>query len=422
MSEGRRAGSRGVGQELNEAIGRFWSAAGGLEDLPSTRSLSAVHACCTTDVRTVLERAAAEGRPVFTTPDPAPLPPTGSEGLLLVRDAPHTAVRGGHWVADERSMLIDLDAGLTLAQAEEIGRELGWTLFGRSAPRESLAWWVDRGEPGTVLSGAGPAESVVFGLQAILADGRTVSLGKAPRAAAGPDPIRFFWGALGTLGVVTRLVLRFVPPARRAVLVRIEGVEPAAALDSLRRLALDAVPVRDVAVEWAPGTEPGTAVMEALLAGPAHEVDHGLGVLTKMAGEGGSYVEEVEPSHPGVSSIGSQEGGAVITRVGWEVAPELVGLLEGSSVEGAGFAARVIWSGLDGAVVRVVPGTGSEEDRVGLEEIARGLLSAGVPIWTRGIYSTEVQRSRLQPLARELLGRTRARLDPAGLLNPQVLK
>ena len=52
---------------------------------------------------------------------------------------------------------------------------------------------------------------MVVGLDVVLADGRTLTTGGAPRAAAGPDLTQLFVGSEGTLGVITGARLRVHP-------------------------------------------------------------------------------------------------------------------------------------------------------------------------------------------------------------------
>jgi alkyldihydroxyacetonephosphate synthase len=76
---------------------------------------------------------------------------------------------------------------------------------------------------------------MVAGLQVVLADGRTVRTGGAPRAAVGPDLTQLFVGSEGTLGVITEAWLRVhpVPPAVRRAAFGFGSF--AAGLDACRR-------------------------------------------------------------------------------------------------------------------------------------------------------------------------------------------
>jgi alkyldihydroxyacetonephosphate synthase len=71
-------------------------------------------------------------------------------------------------------------------------------------------WLACRGA-GQLSTRYGKIEDMVVGLDVALADGRTISTGGAPRAAAGPDLTQLFVGSEGTLGVITGARLRVHP-------------------------------------------------------------------------------------------------------------------------------------------------------------------------------------------------------------------
>jgi alkyldihydroxyacetonephosphate synthase len=77
---------------------------------------------------------------------------------------------------------------------------------------------------------------MVAGLQVVLADGRVVRTGGAPRAAVGPDLTQVFVGSEGTLGVITEAWLRVhpAPPSERQAAFGFESF--GAGLDACRRV------------------------------------------------------------------------------------------------------------------------------------------------------------------------------------------
>ncbi len=77
-------------------------------------------------------------------------------------------------------------------------------------------WLACRGA-GQYSTRYGKIEDIVVGLDVVLADGRAITTGGAPRAAVGPDLTQLFVGSEGTLGVITgaRLRLHAAPRSER---------------------------------------------------------------------------------------------------------------------------------------------------------------------------------------------------------------
>ncbi|MBK5287451.1 MAG: FAD-binding oxidoreductase [Acidimicrobiia bacterium] len=77
-------------------------------------------------------------------------------------------------------------------------------------------WLACRGA-GQMSTRYGKIEDIVVGLDIVLADGRQITTGGAPRAAVGPDLNQLFVGSEGTLGIITgaRLKLHSLPAAER---------------------------------------------------------------------------------------------------------------------------------------------------------------------------------------------------------------
>lgn len=91
---------------------------------------------------------------------------------------------------------------------------------------------------GNVAENAGGARAVkygvtrdyVMGLQVVLADGRVIETGgKAVKNVTGYDLTRLFVGSEGTLGVITRILVRLLPlpPAKRTLLLCFGSVDDA---------------------------------------------------------------------------------------------------------------------------------------------------------------------------------------------------
>jgi len=137
---------------------------------------------------------------------------------------------------DEANLVATVEPGVTLGQLyDEVGKHgLYYPLY----PGESTA-----SIGGNVATNAGGMNAVkhgvtrhrVLGLDAVLASGRTISVGgKFVKSSSGYDLTQLLVGSEGTLAVITRVMLRLsTPPGRREVLL-----VPFSSLDN----AIEAVP------------------------------------------------------------------------------------------------------------------------------------------------------------------------------------
>jgi alkyldihydroxyacetonephosphate synthase len=117
-------------------------------------------------------------------------------------------------VIDRASLLVEVEASLTLAVCEERVRAEGLTL-GLTLPSEQTQWtvgaWLARGAPGARDAWLDPADHLVAGLDAILPDGRTLEIRPAPRRAVGPDLVALVTGMNERFARVARAWLRVHP-------------------------------------------------------------------------------------------------------------------------------------------------------------------------------------------------------------------
>jgi len=81
----------------------------------------------------------------------------------------------------------------------------------QSVALSTVGGWLACRSAGQLSGRYGKIEDMVEGLDVVLADGRHVSTGGWPRAAAGPDLTQLFVGSEGTLGVITGARLRVHP-------------------------------------------------------------------------------------------------------------------------------------------------------------------------------------------------------------------
>jgi alkyldihydroxyacetonephosphate synthase len=121
---------------------------------------------------------------------------------------------------DRTSLVVDVRAGTFGDVFEDALRaEHGLTCghWPQSIALSTVGGWLACRGAGQLSTRYGKIEDIVTGLDVVLADGRTIHTGGAPRAAVGPDLTQLFVGSEGTLGVITGARLRAhpVPPARQ---------------------------------------------------------------------------------------------------------------------------------------------------------------------------------------------------------------
>ncbi len=140
---------------------------------------------------------------------------------------------------DHESMVLDVHAGTFGTPLEdELRASHGVTVghWPQSMDLSTVGGWLACRGAGQHSTRYGKIEDIVVGLDVVLADGRTITTGGAPRAAVGPDLTQLFVGSEGTLGVITsaRLKLHPTPEASRAVAYGFPSFREG--LDACRRL------------------------------------------------------------------------------------------------------------------------------------------------------------------------------------------
>ncbi len=114
-------------------------------------------------------------------------------------------------VCDINSMdlLATFEAGINGLEAEEAVAKLGLTIghWPQSIAISSVGGWVSTRASGQFSTAYGNIEDIIYAIEVVLPNGDIVTLGKAPRAAAGPDLRHLFMGAEGTMGIITQVTL-----------------------------------------------------------------------------------------------------------------------------------------------------------------------------------------------------------------------
>ncbi|MDR6392790.1 FAD-binding oxidoreductase [Paraburkholderia phenoliruptrix] len=141
---------------------------------------------------------------------------------------------------DSASATLTVRAGTTLQTAQEAAAEAGFELALDLGARGScqIGGNLATNAGGNRVIQSGTARDQVLGLEVVLANGEVLSsLGKMVKNNTGYDLKHWFIGSEGTLGVITRAVLRLHPQraARHTALVALDGYDAAVSL--LRRLS-----------------------------------------------------------------------------------------------------------------------------------------------------------------------------------------
>jgi alkyldihydroxyacetonephosphate synthase len=115
---------------------------------------------------------------------------------------------------DRESLVVDVRAGTfgdVFEDALRSEHELTSGHWPQSIALSTVGGWLACRGAGQLSTRYGKIEDIVTGLDVVLADGRGIHTGGAPRAAVGPDLTQLFVGSEGTLGVITGARLRVHP-------------------------------------------------------------------------------------------------------------------------------------------------------------------------------------------------------------------
>jgi alkyldihydroxyacetonephosphate synthase len=179
------------------------------------------------DVQAALRFAARNGVPVI----PFGLGSGVVGGVIARPDAivlDLSAMDRVRWI-DPLNLLASFDAGKNGAEAEAAVAEHGLTIghWPQSVAVSSVGGWVATRASGQFSTAYGNIEDIVHSIEAVLPNGELVTLGKGPRASAGPDLRHLMLGSEGTLGVITGVTfsLRRAGEARRLSAFEVGGMQ-----------------------------------------------------------------------------------------------------------------------------------------------------------------------------------------------------
>ncbi len=201
---------------------------------------------------------------------------------------------------DHGSMVVDVRAG-TFGDVleDELRGDHGVTVghWPQSVELSTVGGWLACRGAGQYSTRYGKIEDIVIGLDVVLADGRVVTTGGAPRQAVGPDLTQLFVGSEGTLGVITGARLRChpAPPTERRLAFGFPSF--AAGLEACRRIlhrgATPAVLRLYDDVEGQRGFETGTGVHPLLVLdeGDAAIVDATMQVVAEECAPDGTALD-----------------------------------------------------------------------------------------------------------------------------------
>jgi len=114
---------------------------------------------------------------------------------------------------DQEGMTVTVGAGVMGGALEDWLNDQGYTCghYPQSLPISTVGGWLATRGIGTFSNHYGGIENLLYSVEVMLADGTTLTLGRAPRSAAGPRLAELFIGTEGTLGIITQVTLKIFP-------------------------------------------------------------------------------------------------------------------------------------------------------------------------------------------------------------------
>lgn len=351
-----------------------------------------------------LRTAQALGQPVFVGQPAAHIKLPGQAAILSTSSL--KCIRK----LSPQDLYVEVEAGLPLAELQaSLAAEGFWTPL--ASP------WGDKATVGGVVSAAlnspfqmryGSIRDQVLGMDVILPDGRRLRLGRPViKNVAGYDLHKLFVGAHGTLGLVTKVMLKLValPRARRSLIIPLPDLQTGLQLgESIYRISLVASAILLC---------PGAALPEAP-SSPYHLV---------FTAEG--YKQDVEAELRAVRSLAQGVETEAISGIGvWEQTLNSarsylrIGLsprnLSKIVREQATALGETFIADLANGSLYVVPA--AQDTALGLRQTALSLGGYAVV----GNGSQDMDPWGYTPDTLPLMRQLKARWDPKGILNPGV--
>jgi alkyldihydroxyacetonephosphate synthase len=139
---------------------------------------------------------------------------------------------------DPVNLLASFDAGKNGAEAEAAVAAKGLTIghWPQSVAVSSVGGWIATRASGQFSSAYGNIEDIVHSIEAVLPNGDLVTLGKGPRASAGPDLRHLMLGSEGTLGVITGVTFSLRRAAESRALSAFEAPDMQSGFDLQREI------------------------------------------------------------------------------------------------------------------------------------------------------------------------------------------
>ncbi len=210
---------------------------------------------------------------------------------------------------DQESRLAVLGPGLRGPEAETLLAERGYTIghFPQSFQYATLGGFAAVRSSGQASAGYGRFDDLVVALKVATPAG-TLTLGRAPKSAAGPDLRQLILGSEGAFGVITELTVAVRPVPERRIYEgwRFEDFDQGAA--TLRRLVQDGPVPTVVRLSDEAETSLGLAHLETL-----GQCDSG-GCLAIVGYEGAN--DDVQARHRAARKVLSAAGASAVPGAG----------------------------------------------------------------------------------------------------------